>query len=47
MKLLAELLFHSSYDRATQERLIGPLSKIAVAWFKGVTRVIPKSKPSV
>jgi hypothetical protein len=34
MKLLAELLFHSSYDRATQERLIGPLSKIVVAWIQ-------------
>jgi hypothetical protein len=30
MKLLAEWLFHAQYDRATQDRLIGPLTKIAV-----------------
>jgi hypothetical protein len=35
MKLLAEWLSHASYDRPTQERLIGPLTQIAVAWIQG------------
>jgi hypothetical protein len=34
MKLLAEWLPHASYDRPTQERLIGPLTEIAVTWIQ-------------
>ena len=32
--LVTEWLFHPSYDRATQDRLIDPLSEIAVTWIQ-------------
>ena len=34
MKLLAEWFFHAWYDRPIQERLVGPLTEIAVTWIQ-------------